>query len=90
MVVKDLEQWKNKWIGEVFAMEDGDFVKILEYRKSRSITVEFLNTGYRLNTNLDSVKEGKLKDRLKPSVYGVGIIGEQPISTNQKHHKGVS
>jgi hypothetical protein len=87
LVVKNLEYWKNKWLGEVFEMEDGDFVKIVEYRKSRSITVEFLNTGYRLDTELDRVKEGKLKDRRKPSVHSVGIVGEQPISTNQKHHK---
>ena len=85
--VGSLEYWKNQWLGKVFEMEDGDFVKIVEYRKSRSITVEFLKTGFTLNTNLDRVKEGKLKDRLKPSVHGVGIIGEHPISTNQKHHK---
>mgnify|MGYP003600331273 CR=1 FL=1 len=85
--VGSLEYWKNQWLGKVFEMEDGDFVKVVEYRKSRSITVEFLKTGFTLNTRTDRVLEGKLKDRLKPSVYGVGIIGECVISTNQKHHK---
>jgi hypothetical protein len=85
--VGSLEYWKNQWLGKVFEMEDGDFVKVVEYRKSRSITVEFLKTGFTLNTRTDRILEGKLKDRLKPSVNGVGIIGECVISTNQKHHK---
>lgn len=78
---------ENEWLGKTFKMEDGSIVKIIAYRKSRSLTVEFLDTGYILNTRLSRVKLGKLKDRLKPSVKGVGIIGLDKISTARKHHR---
>ena len=83
--VGSLEYWKNQWLGKVFEMEDGDFVKVVEYRKSRSITVEFLKTGFTLNTRTDRILEGKLKDRLNISdEQEKDIITELDASTIKK------
>ena len=52
----------------------GDF-KVLKYNDSRNVEIQFLNTGYEMVARLDNIKSGKVKDRLSPSVYGVGVVG---------------
>ena len=52
----------------------GDF-KILKYNDSKNVEIQFLNTGYETVVQLTNIKSGKVKDRLSPSVYGVGIVG---------------
>ena len=58
----------------------GDF-KILKYNDNRNVEVQFLKTGYETTVHLGSIRNGKVKDRLLPSVYGVGVVGTKyPIS----------
>lgn len=52
----------------------GDF-KIIKYISWDEIHVEFLLTGYKLITVSSSIKSGSVKDKLHPSVCGVGFIG---------------
>ena len=60
----------------------GDF-KILKYNNSKNVEIRFLKTGFESTVQLTTIKSGEVKDRLSPSVYGVGVIGTKyPITIN--------
>ena len=52
----------------------GDF-KILKYNDAKDVEIQFIKTGFETITTLDNIRNGKVKDRLTPSVYGVGVVG---------------
>ena len=52
----------------------GDF-KILKYNDCANVVIQFLKTGFETVAQLGSIRRGEVKDRLSPSVYGVGIVG---------------
>ena len=54
----------------------GDF-KILKYNDSKNVDIQFLNTGFESTVQLTTIKSGEVKDRLSPSVCGVGILGTE-------------
>ena len=65
----------------------GDF-KIVKYNDSTDVEIQFLKTGFETTAQLGDIKIGKVKDRLLPSVYGVGIVGTKyPISEVSVHTK---
>ena len=78
-------------VGKVFKSKlSGDF-KVLKYNDSRNVEIQFLKTGYETVTQLGHIKNGEVKDRHLPSVYGVGIIGTKyPTSINNKSIKEYS
>ena len=53
----------------------GDF-KVIEYRSCSEVIVEFILTGFKAVARASYVRSGNIKDRLHPSVYGFGFIGE--------------
>ncbi len=70
------------YVGKVFTSnKHGDFM-VTNYQNYDNVTVKFLNTGYVTTTQLYHIKDGSIKDRLSPSVYGVGIIGDAIASLN--------
>ena len=54
----------------------GNF-KILEYGGCNDVYIEFLDTGYKTKTSNKEVRYGNIRDRLKPSVFNVGFIGNK-------------
>lgn len=54
----------------------GDF-KVVEIISGKKIVVEFLNTGYNVAVQASQIRLGTIRDRLAPTVYGVGIIGDK-------------
>ena len=64
------------FVGKVFTSNKyGDF-EVVEYKDYDNVVVRFLDTGYITTTQLYHVKDGAIKDRLQPSVYGVGVLGD--------------
>ena len=61
------------------SLNSGDF-KILKYNDKKNVEIQFLRTGYETTAHLGSIRNGKVKDRLLPSVYGVGVIGDKYLS----------
>ena len=59
----------------------GDF-KITKYAGWDKVYIEFLLTGYKMTTQSCCVKDGRVKDKLYPSVYGVGFIGAGVYKTS--------
>ena len=64
--------------------EVGSFVKtnnfgyllITRYVSSREVYSKFIDTGYEVKTTMQQLLKGNINDRLKPTVFGVGVIGE--------------
>ena len=54
----------------------GDF-KVVEIVSGMKIVVEFLNTGYNVTVQASQIRLGTIRDRLAPTVHGVGIIGDK-------------
>ena len=62
-------------VGKVFkSKSSGDF-KILKYNNSKNVEIQFINTGFESTVQLTTIKSGEVKDRLSPSVCGVGVLG---------------
>ena len=62
-------------VGKVFkSKSSGDF-KVLKYNDSKSVEIQFLNTGYEMVAQLGHIKNGDVKDPYSPSVFGVGVLG---------------
>ena len=76
-----LAKAKEQYLGKTFSSNNfGDFI-VVDYVNNKDITVEFIATGYQTKTTTKEINQGKIADRLKPSVFGVGIIGTKyPIN----------
>lgn len=73
----DVSKSKLKYERQVFSStHSGDF-KVVEYVNAHKVVVEFLFTGEKVIAQMRDILEGKVKDRMYPSVYGVGITGEK-------------
>lgn len=69
-------------VGTIFTSKNhGDF-EVIEYTDYDNVMVKFVDTGYTGKTSLYHIKEGVVKDRLSPSVYGVGVLGDAKTRNN--------
>ena len=56
------------------SLNSGDF-KILKYNDKKNVKIQFLNTGFEVVAELGHIRDGGVKDRYAPSVFGVGVSG---------------
>ena len=62
-------------VGKVFKSKySGDF-KILKYNGSKSVEIQFVNTGFETSAELGNIRNGNVKDLYLPSVHGIGVLG---------------
>lgn len=78
---------KVKYEGKLFPTKQSGNLEVLEYVSATEVTVRFIETGYTTKCRLANIISGQIKDRLKPSVYGVGIVGEKYPLENGKQSK---
>ena len=77
---------KLKYENTVFKTNScGDCV-VIQYRGANDITVKFKDTGFETITALHNLKKGEVKDRLKPSFYGVGVVGEAFVKNDTMYN----
>lgn len=81
---------KVKYEGKLFPTKQSGNLEVLEYVSATEVTVRFIETGYTTKCRLANIVSGQIKDRLKPSVYGVGIVGEKYPLENGKQSKEYS
>ncbi|EJY3122535.1 hypothetical protein OGA32_000117 [Salmonella enterica] len=68
-------------IGDTFNTKMNGTLEIIGYSDRKSYyKVRFIETGYVTEVRLCKIKRGKVKDKLKPRVYGVGFIGDGKYS----------
>lgn len=64
-------------------------LRITNYVSARKVEVCFIDTGYTLITSAGEIERGGVKDKLLPTIYGVGFIGigEHKSRLNGKQSK---
>ena len=73
--------------GDVFKTKSyGDLI-ITKYVNSKAVCVKFVVTGYETTTKASNVIAGSVKDRLLPTVHGIGITGDSQVIVDGKHTK---
>lgn len=62
---------------------------VTEYKSYKKVHIKFLSTGFESAVQASQIRTGKVRDRLYPSVYGVGYIGkgEYKAKVNNKNTK---
>ena len=83
-----LAKAKEQYLGKTFSSNNfGDFI-VVDYVNSNNITIKFIDTNYICKTRRIDIIRGSVKDRHKPSIYGVGIVGDKyPTSKHGKDLK---
>ena len=61
--------------------------EILAYEGENMYKIIFFNTSYTTSVRSDYLYSGKVIDRMSPSVFGVGILGDTETKINGKHTK---
>ena len=74
--MSDVSKTKTKYEGLLVTSKQDGLFKIVEYINPKHVVVQFVETGNSVVGRIGNVLDGKVKDRMKPSVYGVGIVGE--------------
>lgn len=78
-------------INEIYQNNNRDYYKVLELiEKTKSghkkYKIKFLETGYITIVSQISIKTGYIRDRYKPSVFGVGYMGNATSKNNIKRY----
>lgn len=68
---------KDEIIGRTYKSKNFGLFTVTDYQNSKNVFIRFNDTGYEVKTSLKSVIEGGIKDKLSPTVYGVGILGDK-------------
>jgi len=63
-------------ITKIYTSNNCGKFRVIKYIDWKRITIEFIDTGYVVETYSSSITSGCVKDKLAPNVYGVGFIGE--------------
>ena len=75
---------KDLYEGLTFDTKFNGKLEIVEYISNKNVVVKFVDTGYVTQTALSEIQRGSVKDRLRASIFGVGIIGEEPSCIDGK------
>jgi len=60
---------------EIYESNNSGAFIIIDRDGYERVTVQFTKTGYTTVTTNQNVQKGQVKDKLRPSVYGVGFVG---------------
>lgn len=74
-------------VGDIYKTNSCGMVKVVEYKNNQKVKVEFLDTKFSLWTAKWCILAGKVRDRLKPSICGVGIVGSGKYQAVVKRKK---
>ena len=78
---------KLKYEGSAIPHDTYGDIVVVEYQTSEEVTARFVNTGFTVTTSLSNLLRGFVKDRLHPTVFGVGILGNEKSKENGCHTK---
>lgn len=73
--------------GDVFKTKSYGDLTVTKYVNSKAVCVKFVVTGYETTTQAINVINGSVKDRLLPTVHGIGITGDSQVKVDGKHTK---
>lgn len=67
-------------------MNDGSFLEVVDYKSAHSVDVVF-DSGFTTSAMSFNIRNGSVKDKLRPSIYGVGFIGDGIYGSNNNGKK---
>lgn len=67
--------------GEIYETNNCGHLEVKIYNNALDVECEFIDTGTRVITSSNHIKNGNVKDRMMPTVYGVGFVGVGRHST---------
>ena len=69
------ERKREESIGSRYMTKDHGEIEIVDYKGFKKVSCKFLDTGNIILARMDKILTGGVRDRLRPDVYGVGILG---------------
>lgn len=63
-------------IGKEFETNQSGTLVVTAYNSASMVGVRFVDTGYETTVRMQAIRSGQVKDRLLPSVMGVGFVGD--------------
>lgn len=90
VVVKNSTAQKQKQnavelVGCVYSTRNNGDMVITKYVNKNEVYVNFIKTGYMTVARMGNIRKGNVRDRLLPSVYNVGICGDETVYADGKH-----
>ncbi len=73
--------------GALHSTNNSGILEVVEYFSSLKVRVRFLDTGFETTTGAGDIRKGKVKDKLIPSVFGVGFLGEGKYTSSETGKK---
>lgn len=77
--LKSFVEAKKRYEGCKYETKNYGTVKVIEYKSTKNVVVQFENTGYLTSTTIGSLNKGLVKDKFAPTVCGFGIVGDSKI-----------
>mgnify|MGYP000750615845 CR=1 FL=1 len=70
--------------GKSFETNSFGTITVTKYVNAKEVHIKFANTGYETIVQSSHIASGNIKDRLAPSIHGVGVVGDAEIQINGK------
>ena len=61
-------------VGKTYTSNNFGEFTIIDYKDSRNVVIEFINTKFVTTAKMSSVIKGAVKDKSVPTVLGVGLL----------------
>lgn len=74
--------------GDKYKTECCGVIEVLQYNRADDIVVRFEDTGWVTHVEACQLKRGTVLDRLKPSVLGIGYLGDGPHKSTLPNGRG--
>lgn len=62
--------------GATFDTNNYGMVEVVEYFSSKRVDVKFVDTGFTTSVESGQLRSGRVKDKLKPTIFGVAFLGD--------------
>ena len=78
---------KNLNVGDIIESRKFGKYVVIDIVNSGEVVIKFFNTGELTKVRAQQAKNGSVRDRKAPSVFGVGIIGDFPTNTTRQQSR---
>lgn len=83
-VTRPVEIKRPDEVGKIYHTSYGD-CKIVEFVNNCKVVIEFTETNNKTTASFINVASGKVKDYMRPNVYGVGYLGNRYKQINKEY-----
>lgn len=70
-------------IGSTYKTNSSGIVEVVSYKNNNEVLVRFIDTGYETTTQKIHIVNGRVKDKMLPTIYGVAFMGDGEFKTSE-------